>query len=120
MTVTTPAGTPAPTGTVQIAPTVVAPVADYLCTIKLTPTSDGTGSCEVTPPNPSYGIIDYEATYSGDSAQGSSVSTGTHTLLVPDPTTTTVAFSPAAGTVDMADAITATVVFRRDRQHRDL
>ncbi len=29
---------------------------------------------------------------------------------MPDPTTTTVAFSPAAGTVDMADVITAAVV----------
>lgn len=112
VTVTTPAGTPAPTGTVTIAPTDVAPpvAAGYICTVKLTATSDGTGSCEVTPPNPSYGIIDYEATYGGDSAHGSSVSTGTHELLVPDTTTTTVAFSPAAGTVHMTDVITATVV----------
>ena len=110
--VTTPAGTPAASGTVKVAPTnVAAPVpASYSGTAKLT---DGTGSCKVTPPNPSFGIIVYRATYNGDTAHSRSVST-TKELIVPDTTTTSVAFSPATGAVGTKETLTATVVNEAD------
>lgn len=106
--VTTPAGTPAATGTVKVAPTnVAAPVpASYSCTATL---RDGTGSCKVTPPNPSFGIIIYQARHVGDAAHTGSVST-TKQLIVPDTTTTSVAFSPATGAVGTKETVTATVV----------
>jgi Bacterial Ig-like domain (group 3) len=106
VSVSTPSGTPAATGTVKVAPTdIVGPVdPSYLCTAKVI---GGKGHCTVTPPNPSYGVITYEATYSGSASHAGSKSTGDHELVVPDTTTTTV--SPATGTVG-PETLTATVV----------
>ena len=109
VSVTTPSGTPAATGTVRVAPTdVVGPVdPSYVCTATL---SHGNGSCKVTPPNPSFGVITYEATYSGDRAHGGSGSTGTHELIVPD--TTTTSLSPATGTATFGDVPTTHLFFQ--------
>ena len=107
VTVTSPAGTPTPTRTVTVAPTDTTLGGTYLCTATLV---DGSGSCMVTPPVSTYGVIDYEATYSGDPEHATSVSTGTHELIVQETTTTTLAFVPSMGTVGDVDALTATVV----------
>jgi len=107
VTVTSPAGTPTPTGTVAVAPTNPALTGTYECKATLV---DGSGSCMVTPPIPAYGVIDYEGTYSGDPEHATSVSTGTHELIVPDTTTTTVTFVPATVAAGSPDTLTATVV----------
>ena len=109
VSVTTPSGTPAATGTVKVAPTnVVGPVdPKYLCTATLTA---GTGKCTVTPPNPSYGVIEYEATYSGNASHAGSKSTGIHELVVPDTTTTALAFSANPVASGAKEILTATVV----------
>jgi large repetitive protein len=105
--VSVPAGAPAATGSVSLAPTnVVAPVdPGYLCTATLV---DGTGSCSVTPPTPSYGLIDYVATYVGTIAAAGSVS-ATDVLPVQETTTTTVTpATAAAGSVTLsADVVGA-------------
>lgn len=99
-----------PTGLVQVAPTdVVAPVPPgYDCTVTLTAASKGTGTCTVTPPNPSYGQITYEASYAGDNTYNGSVSTGSHILTVQETTTTTV--TPNTATAGTAVTFTAAVV----------
>jgi hypothetical protein len=94
VTVTSASG-PVPTGKVVVAATDG--ITDT-CTATLT---SGTGSCDITPPTPSYGVIDLVATYAGDAAHAGSPS-GTSELFVPDNTTTAV-----AGT---AETLTATVV----------
>ncbi|HTS99199.1 MAG TPA: Ig-like domain-containing protein [Streptosporangiaceae bacterium] len=102
--VTGRAGTPVPTGTVKVAPTnVIGSTAGYVCSATLV---HGQGSCSVTPPVPSYGLVDYRATYLGNAAHLRSES-GTTVLPVQETTMTTVAPKTAtAGTV----TLTATVV----------
>jgi hypothetical protein len=106
VSVTKASGTPVPTGTVVVAPTnVEAPVpASYSCTATL---HGGKGSCKVTPPVPSYGLVLYEAAYSGNAAHTRSKSTGMHTLAVKETTKTTV--TPAMAGPG-AVTLTATVV----------
>jgi hypothetical protein len=105
--VAVPAGAPTATGTVSVAPTnVVAPVdAGYLCTATLV---NGTGSCDVTPPTPSYGLVDYQATYAGNVFRIGSHSV-TEVLPVQETTTTTVTpDAAAAGSVALnADVVGA-------------
>jgi hypothetical protein len=109
VSVSTPSGTPAATGTVQVAPTdIVGPVdPSYLCTAKVI---GGKGHCTVTPPNPSYGVITYEATYSGSASHAGSKSTGIHELVVPDTTTTALTFSANPVASGGSETLTATVV----------
>ena len=98
------AGAPAATGTVSVKPTDAADAgkAGYSCTVTLKAASHGTGTCKVTPPVPTYGTIEYVATYHGDGAHSGSKS-GQYKVIVPDVTTTTASFSSAT------DTITATV-----------
>jgi len=105
LSVTSPAGTPAATGTVVVAPTSPKGLPpSYSCTTTLV---GGKGSCNVTPGPGSFGDIFYEATYSGNTAHTGSVSTGTHELIVPETTTTSVSPSTTAhGSV----TLTATVI----------
>jgi hypothetical protein len=102
VTVANRAGTLAPTGTVSVKPTDAADAKQkgYTCTVTLNAASHGRGTCEITPPVPTYGTIEYVATYGGDGAHASSKS-ATYTVIVPDVTTTAVAFS--------GDTLTATV-----------
>jgi hypothetical protein len=95
------------TGTVRLAPTDVNTPIDpgYECTVTL---AGGTGSCQVTPPNPSWGQITYEATYAGDTTHATSVSTGTNILNVPATTTTTLTSGTA--TAGNPVTLTATVI----------
>jgi hypothetical protein len=94
---------PAATGKVVVAPT--APLnlpASYSCTATIV---NGKGSCSITPPE--YGIVDYAATYSGDSRHNGSTYAGPFELGVQNVTTTAVTpSSAAAGSV----TLTATVV----------
>jgi large repetitive protein len=108
VTVASPAGAPAATGTVAVAPTAagIAGLPGYSCTATL---SGGTGTCTITPPVGSYGFIFYDATYSGDATHAGSKYTGMYQVTVPDTTTTAVTFAPTGGTVGTPDTITATV-----------
>jgi hypothetical protein len=102
--VTSAGGTPAATGTVSVAPTnVVGSTAGYTCSATLV---RGTGSCIVTPPTPSYGLIDFKATYAGNAAHTGS-SSAASVLPVQETTTTTVG-SQASSAGDVT--VTATVV----------
>lgn len=104
--VTAPVGTPVPTGTVAVAPTnVVGSTAGYTCLARLV---NGTGSCPVTPPKPSFGLVDFVARYSGNGAHTRSVS-GTTVLPVQETTKTTVGPATAtAGSVTLtADVVSA-------------
>jgi hypothetical protein len=97
VTVTSPAGTPAPTGTVKLAPVTPPTAPGYLCTATVTA---GHGSCTLTPSE--YGIDNYTATFAGTTAHTGSVSNGKFTLAVQNPTTTTVtAPSEAVGNVTL-------------------
>jgi large repetitive protein len=103
VTVTSAVGTPS--GTVVVAPTKPTGLpSSYSCTVTLV---DGAGSCNVTPGAGSFGDIYYEATYSGDSTHAGSTSTGTHELIVPETTTTSV--TPATATHGSV-TLTATVI----------
>jgi large repetitive protein len=105
VTVTSVGGGAVPTGTVVIAP--VSPTglpASYSCTATL---AAGKGSCKVTPGAGTFGDTSYEATYSGDAGHTGSVSTGSHVLIVPETTTTSV--SPAAAAHGSV-TLTATVI----------
>jgi len=104
VTVSSSSGTP--TGTVKVAPTSPTGLPpSYSCTATL---SDGTGSCNVTPGAGTYGDVDYEATYSGDSGHSGSTSTGSHVLIVPETTTTTA--GPTTAPAGDAIPLTADVV----------
>src|SRR5258708_6879612 len=85
VTVTSPAGTPAATGTVQLAPVPPTTLSGYTCTAVLTA---WVGSCTVTPAE--YGIDKYTATYSGNAAHTGSQADGKFTLAAQHGTTTTV------------------------------
>jgi hypothetical protein len=82
VTVTSPAGAPAATGTVR----VTAPGASsaFDCTAGV---SGGKGSCHITAPE--YGVVKYEATYSGNSTHNGSTYTGPYYLEMKNFTTTT-------------------------------
>ena len=103
VTVNSAAGTP--TGTVVVAPTSPKGLPScYSCTVTRV---DGAGSCTVTPGAGSFGDIVYVATYAGDATYTGSASTGTHELIVPETTVTSVTPAIAApGSV----TLTATVV----------
>jgi large repetitive protein len=93
VTVTVPAGTPAATGFVTVAPTSPAGLsAAFRCTATL---AAGKGSCTIHPPG--FGIVDYQASYSGSPVHISSKSAaGAFGLAVQNTTTTTVAPATAA------------------------
>jgi large repetitive protein len=101
------AGAPAANGTVNVAPTnVVAPVDNgYLCTATVV---NGTGSCDVTPPTPSFGLVDYQAKFVANNRDKTSTS-ATAVLPVEETTTTTVTpGTAAAGSVTLnADVVSA-------------
>lgn len=103
VTVTVPAGTPAATGTVKLAPVVPTTLSGYYCTATLTA---GKGSCTVQPSE--YGIDHYTATYTGNAAHRRSVSDGKFTLTVKNKTTTTVPATMAtAGSVTLTALVHA-------------
>jgi Bacterial Ig-like domain (group 3) len=105
--VTSAIGTP--TGSVVVSSTTPGDTAPgYTC--KITTLVNGTGSCNIVPPAPTYGDVSLEAAYSGDATHLASATTGEYTLVVPDATTTSLTISPAAGTVGTAESLTATVV----------
>jgi Bacterial Ig-like domain (group 3) len=93
VTVTVPAGTPAATGFVTVAPTSPAGLsAAFRCTATL---AAGKGSCTIHPPG--FGIVHYQASYSGSAVHISSKSAaGAFGLAVQNTTTTTVAPATAA------------------------
>jgi hypothetical protein len=96
VTVTSPAGAPAATGTVK----VTAPGASgaYDCTATLA--SGGKGSCSITAPE--YGVVKYDATYSGNATHNGSTYTGPYYLEMKNFTTTTAGPATAkAGSVTL-------------------
>jgi hypothetical protein len=101
VSVTSPAGAPAATGTVR----VFAPGASgsYDCTATL---SGGKGSCSVTAPE--YGVVKYEATYSGNATHSGSTYTGPYYLEMKNLTTTTAGPATAtAGSVTLTAEVYA-------------
>jgi hypothetical protein len=107
-TVASVGGGAVPTGTVSFAPTNLGtgPMPGYL--VCNAPLVNGTGSCTVDPPADTWGFVLYEATYSGDATHTTSVSTGDHKLITPDPTSTTVegpTAAPAGNVTITADVV---------------
>jgi Bacterial Ig-like domain (group 3) len=101
VTVTSPAGAPAATGTVR----VFSPGASgsYDCTATL---SGGKGSCSITAPE--YGVVKYEATYSGNATHSGSTYTGPYNLEMKNFTTTTAGPATAtAGSVTLTAEVYA-------------
>jgi hypothetical protein len=101
------AGAPAANGKVNVAPTNVVPPVDagYECTATVV---HGTGSCDVTPPTPSFGLVDYQAKFVANGRDKASTS-ATDVLPVQETTTTTVTpATAAAGSVTLsADVVSA-------------
>jgi len=85
VTVTSPAGTPAATGRVVLAPVVPTTLPGYTCTATVIA---GRGSCTVKPFE--FGIDMYRARYTGNAAHFGSASDGKFDLTVQNVTTTTV------------------------------
>jgi hypothetical protein len=102
VTVTGPAGTPAPTGTVRLAPVVPVNLPGYTCTATLIA---GHGACSVKPSR--FGIHNYAATYSGNKAHRGSASDGKFVLTALNKTSTSVA---ATSTTTGAVTLNATVL----------
>jgi large repetitive protein len=103
VTVSTPAGTPAATGTVKLAPVIPTTLPGYTCTATIVA---GKGSCTVKPFE--FGIDNYKATYSGNRAHRGSVSDGKFLLAVLNKTTTVVtATSTTTGSVTLNAAVFA-------------
>lgn len=103
VTVTVPAGTPAATGKVKLAPVIPTTLPGYYCTATLTA---GKGTCTVKPFE--YGIDNYKATYTGNAAHRGSVSSGKFLLAVLNKTKTTVpATSATAGSVTLTALVHA-------------
>jgi len=103
VTVSTPAGTPAATGTVKLAPVIPTTLPGYTCTATIVA---GKGSCTVKPFE--FGIDNYKATYSGNRAHRGSVSNGKFLLAVLNKTTTTVPATMAtAGSVTLTALVHA-------------
>jgi large repetitive protein len=103
VTVTSPAGAPAATGTVKLAPNTPPTAPGYTCTATL---KAGKGTCTVTPSE--YGIDNYTATYTGDAGHTGSTSDGMFALAVQNVTTTTVtAPSTTVGSVTLNALVNA-------------
>jgi large repetitive protein len=97
-------GGPTPTGSVAL--TAVDPTglpSSFDCTA---PLSGGTGQCSITATE--YGIVDYTATYSGDSQHNGSTSSGTYPVEMKNATTTTAGPETAtAGSVTLTGEVYA-------------
>jgi hypothetical protein len=95
VTVTSPAGAPAATGTVKVTAPGLRSAFD--CTAKVT---GGKGSCPITAPQ--YGVVKYQATYSGDATHSASTYAGPYYLDMKNFTTTTAGPATAsAGSVTL-------------------
>jgi hypothetical protein len=95
VTVTSPAGAPAATGTVKVTAPGLRSAFD--CTAKV---SGGKGSCSITAPQ--YGVVKYGATYSGDATHNGSTYAGPYYLDMKNFTTTTAGPTTApAGSVTL-------------------
>jgi hypothetical protein len=93
--VTSPAGAPAATGTVKV--TAPGESSAFDCTATL---AAGKGSCRITAPQ--YGVVEYEATYSGNSTHNGSTYAGPYYLEMKNVTTTTAGPATAsAGSVTL-------------------
>jgi hypothetical protein len=82
VTVSSPSGAPAATGTVKV--NAAGEGSAFDCTAKL---SGGKGSCTITAPQ--YGVVKYSATYSGDATHDASTYAGPYYLEIKNLTTTT-------------------------------
>jgi len=82
VTVTSPAGDPAATGTVKV--NAAGEGSAFDCTATL---SAGKGSCSITAPQ--YGVVKYTATYSGDATHSASTYAGPYYLEIKNLTSTT-------------------------------
>jgi hypothetical protein len=82
VSVTSPAGEPAATGTVKV--NAAGEGSAFDCTATL---SGGKGSCSITAPQ--YGVVKYTATYSGDATHSASTYAGPYYLEMKNLTTTT-------------------------------
>jgi Bacterial Ig-like domain (group 3) len=102
VTVTAPPGTPAPTGTVRLAPVVPVNLPGYTCTATLIA---GHGTCSVKPSR--FGIHNYVATYPRNKAHRGSASNGKFVLAALNKTSTTVA---ATSTTTGAVTLNTTVL----------
>ncbi len=95
-----------PTGTVNvnaIEPAHLSP--NYSCSFTLTTEDAGSGSCTIHPP--AYGVVEYQAVYSGDSTYAGSTS-ATYDLAVQNETTTSLSPATAtAGTVTVVATVYA-------------
>jgi hypothetical protein len=101
VTVTSPAGAPAATGTVKV--TAPGARSAFDCTAKL---AGGKGSCRITAPQ--YGVVQYEATYSGNATHNGSTYAGPYHLEMKNFTTTTAGPATAsAGSVTLTAEVYA-------------
>jgi hypothetical protein len=101
VTVTSPAGDPAATGTVKV--TAPGARSAFDCTATL---AAGKGSCSITAPQ--YGVIKYEATYSGNATHNGSTYAGPYYLEMKNLTTTTAGPTSApAGSVTLTAEVHA-------------
>jgi hypothetical protein len=82
VSVTSPSGDPAATGTVKV--NAAGEGSAFDCTATL---SGGKGSCSITAPQ--YGVVKYSATYSGDATHSASTYAGPYYLEMKNFTTTT-------------------------------
>jgi hypothetical protein len=99
----TGAGATAATGTVKVTATTAGTGANFDCTATVT---GGKGSCFITAPE--YGIVDYDATYSGDSTHDASTYAGPYELAMMNVTTTTVVVtSGKAGDITLTANVNA-------------
>jgi hypothetical protein len=104
VTVTSPAGAPAATGTVKV--TAYDPPGlpgTFDCTAKV---AGGKGSCSITAPQ--YGVVEYDATYSGDATHKASTYAGPYYLDMKNFTTTVAGPTTAkAGSVTLTAEVHA-------------
>jgi hypothetical protein len=101
VTVTSPAGAPAATGTVKV--TATGERSAFDCTATL---AAGKGSCSITAPQ--YGVVEYHATYSGNATHNGSTYAGPYSLEMKNFTTTTAGPTSApAGSVTLTAEVYA-------------
>jgi hypothetical protein len=101
VTVSSPAGAPAATGTVRVTAPGLRSAFD--CTANV---SGGAGSCSITAPQ--YGIVKYDATYSGNATHQPSTYAGPYYLDMKNFTTTTAGPATAsAGSVTLTAEVYA-------------
>jgi hypothetical protein len=101
VTVTSPAGAPAATGTVKV--TAPGARSAFDCTARV---AGGKGSCRITAPQ--YGVVKYTATYSGDARHKGSTYAGPYYLDMKNFTTTTAGPATAtAGSVTLTAEVYA-------------